>query len=49
LLIWRPIMAGKVTLDGVLAGGVTLVHLCKLNSLLDFQAACERVASARHK
>jgi hypothetical protein len=40
-------MSGKVTLGEVKAGAITLVDLCKLNSLLDFQAASERLATEK--
>ena len=44
LWIWRPILAGKCTLEGVLSGLVTIEHLLKLNSLLDMSDAYEGYA-----
>jgi len=39
--IWRPILAGKVTLSEVKAGTATIDDLHKLNALLDMQADIE--------
>jgi hypothetical protein len=39
LIIWRPIMAGKVSLQAVKEGWVDLLDLQKINALLDFEAA----------
>lgn len=41
LWIWRPIMAGKVTLSEVESGTATVDKLQKLNALLDMQADIE--------
>ena len=41
LWIWRPILAGKCTLEGVLNGVVGIDELVKLNALLDMSAAVE--------
>ena len=40
-MIWRPILAGHVTLGEVSRGDVTLDQLLKLNGWLDFQQAVE--------
>lgn len=39
--IWRPILAGKCTLEGVLSGLVTVESLLALNGLIDMQDAFE--------
>ena len=39
LWIWRPIMAGKCTVEGVITGTVTIEHLMRLNALLDMSEA----------
>ena len=44
LWIWRPILAGKCTLEGVLSGLVTCEHLIRLNALLDMSEAYEGYA-----
>jgi hypothetical protein len=41
MVVWRPIMAGKVTLGEVTRGEATLDHLLRINALLDFEAACQ--------
>ena len=38
LLIWRPIMARRCTLEEVKAGVYTLADLQKMNALLEMQA-----------
>lgn len=45
LWIWRPILAGKCTLEGVISGAVTIEHLIKLNALLDMSEAYEGYAN----
>jgi len=42
LWIWRPILAGKCTLEGVLSGLVGIDDLLKLNALLDMSQAFEQ-------
>lgn len=44
-LVWRPILAGKVTLGEVRRREVLLMDLVTLNQLLDAQAAAEQEAS----
>lgn len=44
LWLWRPILAGKCTLEGVLSGLVTIEHILKLNALLDMSEAYEGYA-----
>jgi len=44
LWIWRPILAGKCTLEGVLSGLVGIEELMKLNALLDMTSAYEAYA-----
>lgn len=39
LWIWRPIMAGKCSLEAVIGGAVTIDHLMRLNALLDMSEA----------
>jgi len=41
LWIWRPILAGKVTLRDVKDGTATIEDIHKLNALLDMQADVE--------
>jgi len=43
MFIWRPILAGKVTLEAVNLGHVDLVQLVKLNDLMNWEAACSQV------
>lgn len=38
-MIWRPVLAGKVTLTEVKTGVVDLADLLTINCLLDFEAA----------
>lgn len=38
-MIWRPVMAGHVTIEGIRRGEVTLTDLLKINALMDAQAA----------
>ena len=45
LWIWRPILAGKCTLDAVKSGLVNETDLFKLNALLDMQNAMESYQS----
>jgi hypothetical protein len=46
-VIWRPVLAGHVTIDAVNRGDVTLDHLLKLNALMDAQQAAEEAASKK--
>ena len=48
-MIWRPIMAGKVTLPDVKSGAVSLMDLLKINAILDAQDAQERAEMERNK
>jgi hypothetical protein len=41
MFIWRLILAGKVTLEGVNLGNVDLLQLVKLNDLMNWEAACQ--------
>lgn len=45
LWIWRPILAGKCTLEAVLSGLVGIDELLKLNALLDMSEAYEAYAN----
>ena len=49
--MWRPILAGKVSLDAVKRGDVDIIDLLKINALLDMQAAAEyrEIERARSK
>ncbi len=38
-IVWRPLMAGKITMMEIKEGIVDLVDLMKLNALLDHEAA----------
>lgn len=51
LWIWRPILAGKVTLSEVKSGVATVEDLHKLNALLDMQSDIEaaQMEKARQK
>jgi hypothetical protein len=49
ILIWRPVMAGKVSLADVKSGAVNVSDLQKINSLMDLQAAAEQRERERHK
>lgn len=40
-MVWRGVLAGKVTLGEVKRGDVDLGDLLRLNAMLDFQAAAE--------
>jgi len=42
LWIYRPILAGKCTIEGVISGIVTIDHLMQLNALLDMSGAYEQ-------
>lgn len=48
-IIWRPILAGKVTLDAVESGMVPLERLMQLNGLLDMQQDIERREMERNQ
>ena len=47
-LIWRPILAGKVTLGEVRRREIGLADLITLNQLLDAQAAAEHAQMERN-
>lgn len=47
LWIWRPIMAGKVTLADVKTGMATIHDLQAINALLDMQADLDEAAMAK--
>jgi hypothetical protein len=49
LWIWRPILAGKCTLEGVLNGLVGVEELLKLNALLDMSEAYQAYADEKSK
>ena len=55
LWIWRPILDGKCTLEGVKSGLVTVDDLLRLNALMDMKQAMEAYAQeqmekkTRHK
>jgi hypothetical protein len=42
LVIWRPILAGKVTIGECRRGEVSLLDLAKLNAMLDMAQAAEQ-------
>lgn len=46
LWIYRPIMAGKCTIEGVIDGTVTIEHLLELNALLDMSEAFQAYSQA---
>lgn len=45
LWIWRPILAGKCTLEAVVSGLVSVEMLLKLNALLDMSEAHQAFAN----
>lgn len=51
--IYRPIIAGKCTLDGVLSGLITLDDILELNAVLDavdaYQGYAQEQAEKRRK
>jgi hypothetical protein len=47
--IWRPILAGKVTLRDVKDGTATVTDLLKLGALLDMQSDIERDSMEKNK
>lgn len=47
MVIWRPILAGHVTLEAVNCGRVSLLDLLKLNALMDAQEAAEDEAAKK--
>jgi hypothetical protein len=47
--IWRPILAGKVTLTEVKSGTATILDLFKLGALLDMQADIEEASMEKNK
>jgi len=49
LWIWRPILAGKVTLREVKDGVADVEDLLKLNALLDMQSDIEAAAMDKSK
>lgn len=40
-IVWRPVVAGVITMTEVKTGLVTLVDLLKINALLDMKADIE--------
>lgn len=48
-LIWRPVLAGKVTMTELKLGLVNLVDLLKINALLDMEADIQRYAAEHPK
>jgi len=48
-VIWRPVMAGHITLSEVKNGTASLIDLMKINAVMDAQEAAEAAAMARHK
>lgn len=49
LWIWRPIMAGKVTLTEVKTGLATVEDLAAINALLDMQSDIEAKQMEAHR
>lgn len=45
LVVYRPLMAGKVTMTEIKTGTVTLAELMTINSLLDQEIAQQHAAS----
>jgi hypothetical protein len=43
-MIWRPIMAGKVSFGEVKRGDITLAELFDMNTMIDFEAAVQAKA-----
>lgn len=43
-MIWRPIMAQKITLSEVKNGTCDLLDILKINSLLDHEIALQKAA-----
>ena len=48
-MIWRPVLAGKVTMTELKLGLVNLVDLLKINALLDMEADIQRYAAEHSK
>lgn len=48
-MIWRPVLAGKVTMTELKLGLVNLVDLLKINALLDMEADIQRYAAEHPK
>lgn len=48
MVIWRPIMAGHVTLSEVKEGVALLEDLMKINAILDSQAAKADAEREKH-
>lgn len=46
-MVWRPILAGKVTLGEVERGEVSLDRLLRLNAWLDYEAAVQDALAPR--
>ena len=42
LFLWRPVIAGKLQASCLYDGTIDLVGIMKLNSLLDWEAACQK-------
>jgi hypothetical protein len=47
LFIWRPVLAGKVTLTEIKSGVCSLTDLLKLNALLDHEIAAQHAAMSK--
>lgn len=47
LIVWRPVLAGHVSLDAVRRAEVDLLDLMKLNALMDAQDAARSHASRK--
>jgi hypothetical protein len=47
LFIWRPLLAGKVTLTELKSGVCSLTDLLKLNALLDHEIAAQHAAMSK--
>jgi hypothetical protein len=48
-LIWRPILADKISIAEVKRGDVDLVDILKINALMDMQEAIEERAIERQR
>ncbi|GAB1827411.1 hypothetical protein MyNCGM70_02750 [Achromobacter xylosoxidans] len=49
LIIWRPILAGHISLDAVRQGHVDLLDILKLNALMDAQEAQQAQANRKDR
>lgn len=48
MIIWRPIMAGYITLSEVKDGTALLEDLMKINAILDSQSAAMEAEREKH-